>query len=69
MYFLPHGSPLFREFVNERISASLISFGLTVSKRRPDCCAKIACEIHRMKKLKLLQLIQGKEKEEGSQKG
>jgi hypothetical protein len=51
------------EFVDERSCPSLISYGLIVSKRRPNYCPRISCRDHGMKELKLLQLMQEKEKE------
>jgi len=66
MNFPPHGSHLFREFVHKKKHPSLISYGLVVSKRKPDYHPAIACSICGMKKLMLSQLTQGKEKEEES---
>jgi hypothetical protein len=51
--------------VDERSFPSLIGYGLIVSKRRPKHCPKTACRNPRMKELKLLQLMQEKEKEKG----
>lgn len=64
MDFLPHWIHLFSEFVHEKSCPNWISYGLIVSKRKLDCCPRTTCRDLRMTKLKPLQLMQGKEKEE-----
>ena len=64
MDFLLHESHLFRVFVEDKSYRSLIEYGMIVFKRSPKYCLRIVCKDPRMKKIKLLQRMQEKEKEE-----
>jgi hypothetical protein len=57
MDFLPHGSHLFKVFVDERSCPSLIDYGLIVSKKRHAYCPRTYCINPGMKELKNLYPI------------
>ena len=48
--------------MGERSFPSLIDYGLIVSKRRPEYFPRASCKDPKMKELKLVQLMQEKEK-------